>query len=212
MKFKLFACEVLCREVCAFVASSPHQVDVEFLPKGLHDLGKKKMKQRIQTALDTVDESQYDFILLGYALCNGGVVGLTAKTIPLVIPKAHDCITFFLGSRKRYEEYFFANSGTYFKTVGWVERGDSLSQMLDIMPFYKKFAFIETGIEPNDSFAKQTETLAAEKEWEYEKLPGDLTLLKRLLHGHWDNDFLIAQPGCTIQFSYDDEIIKSVEI
>ena len=38
-RLKLIACEVLYREMCDAVARSPHQVDVEFLPKGLHDLG-----------------------------------------------------------------------------------------------------------------------------------------------------------------------------
>ena len=39
MKLKLIACEVLSREMWFAAARAPHQVDVEFLPKGLHDLG-----------------------------------------------------------------------------------------------------------------------------------------------------------------------------
>ena len=39
MQLKLIACEIFYREMCAAVARSPNQVDVEFLPKGLHDIG-----------------------------------------------------------------------------------------------------------------------------------------------------------------------------
>jgi hypothetical protein len=45
-----------------------------------------------------------------------------------VIPRAHDCITLFLGSKERYLEYFHAHTGVYFKTSGWIERGEGLTQ------------------------------------------------------------------------------------
>lgn len=132
MRLKLIACEVLYREVCASIARSPHQVDVEFLPKGLHDLGATPMLQRLQEQVDAVEDGVYDAILLGYALCGNGVIGLTARKAPLILPRAHDCITLFLGSRKRYSEYFNDHPGVYFKTTGWLERGenpDSITQL-----------------------------------------------------------------------------------
>ena len=129
MRFKLIACEILFRELSYVMAKSPHRVDVEFLAKGLHDIGRPNMFEALNRVLDTVDPDEYDAVLLGYALCNGGVVGLKPRgQVPLVIPRAHDCITLFLGDKQRYEEYFFANSGTYFKTMGWIERGDPLMQ------------------------------------------------------------------------------------
>jgi hypothetical protein len=39
----------------------------------------------------------------------------------MIIPKAHDCITLFLGSKERYRTYFDAHPGTYWYTPGWVE-------------------------------------------------------------------------------------------
>ena len=129
MDLKLLACEILYRETCAAVARSPNRVDVEFLPKGLHDLGQEGMNQRLQEELAAVDQSQYDAILFGYGLCSNGLVGLTAISIPLVIPRAHDCITLFLGGKERYLDYFQSNPGVYFKTSGWIERGTDLSQI-----------------------------------------------------------------------------------
>lgn len=128
MRLKLIACEILYREVCAAVARSVNQVDVEFLPKGLHDIGQAGMSARLKEVLAAVDELQYEAVLMGYALCSNGLVGLAARSVPLVVPRAHDCISLFLGSKERYLEYFYANPGVYFKTSGWIERGDGLAQ------------------------------------------------------------------------------------
>jgi hypothetical protein len=49
--------------------------------------------------------------------------------IKLIIPRAHDCISFFFGSHRRYMDYFNSHPGTYFMTTGWHERDkDNLEQ------------------------------------------------------------------------------------
>jgi len=129
MRLKLISCEIFYREMCAVVARSPNMVDIEFLPKGLHDIGSDKMLARLQSALDSVEDARYDAVVLGYGLCGTGIVGLTARSIPVVVPRAHDCITHFLGSKERYAEYFQNHPGVYFKTTGWIERGTDLEQL-----------------------------------------------------------------------------------
>jgi len=129
MRLKLLSCEIFYREFCAAVARSPNTVDVEFLPKGLHDIGSEGMLERLQAAVDRVDSFMYGGVLLGYGLCNNGVVGLTARLIPIVAPRAHDCITLFLGSTERYLDYFHSHPGVYFKTTGWIERGDAAGEL-----------------------------------------------------------------------------------
>jgi Protein of unknown function (DUF1638) len=128
-KFKLISCEVVFREMCAVVARSPHQIDVEFCPKGLHDLGGRAMRARLQEVVDGVDFLRYDAVLMGYALCGNGLLGLEARNLPLVVPRAHDCITLLIGSRHRYQEYFEKHSGVYFRSTGWIERGGSIQQL-----------------------------------------------------------------------------------
>ena len=105
MRLKLIACEMLSREMCAAIARSPRRVDFEFLPKALHDLG-KEMQPQLQEVVDAVDPTRYDAVLLGYALCGNGVDGLVSRALPLVIPRAHDCIALLMGCRDRYREYF----------------------------------------------------------------------------------------------------------
>lgn len=132
MNLKLIGCEVLYREICACVARSPNVVDIELLPKGLHDLGAQPMSERLQQVVDAVPEGKYEAILLGYALCNNGLANLRARHTPLVLPRGHDCITLFLGSRKRYQEYFDSHPGVYFKTTGWIERAGISEEMTQL--------------------------------------------------------------------------------
>ena len=208
MRLKLLSCEIIHREISALLVNTPHQIDIEFLPQELHVIGRVRMKKRLSEYLAAVDENFYDAILLGFGLCSGGITGLVANKIPLIVPRAHDCITFFLGSREKYQHYFSANSGTYFLTTGWFEQGHALDYEIEMMPFYSKLAFIETGIEPDDTFEQRAKKLAEERHWEFEKIPGDLSLLRRFVNGEWNEDFLIVPSGKQIQFAYDDDVIK----
>ena len=45
---------------------------------------------------------------------------------PLVLPRAHDCITLLMGSRTEFERYFQDHPGVYYRSTGWVERGADL--------------------------------------------------------------------------------------
>jgi hypothetical protein len=215
MRFKLISCEVLFREMCQACAHAPHQVDVEFLPKGLHDLGGKPMAAKIQEAVDRTPEGLYDAILLGYGLCGNGLEGLTARHTRLVLPRAHDCIALLMGSHDRYQAYFNDNPGTYYRSTGWLERGKGLQQLthntmgfdesLDAMiakygedngrylydemtryqAQYRKLTFIETGLEASGRFIDESAAEAKEKGWSFERLTGDLAWLGRLVEGAW---------------------------
>lgn len=127
MYLKVMACEVLFREVCYLAACARHIIDLDFLPQGLHDTPATG-RAEIQRRLEAVPPDKYDAVLLGYGLCGKILAGLRATNTTLVVPRAHDCITLFLGSKKRYQDCFNNRPGTYYFTSGWLEcrrrRGD----------------------------------------------------------------------------------------
>jgi len=117
---KVLACEVAQREICHMVSRSRHLIDLEFLPIGYHD-DPKSGHSNLQLRIDSVESGRYDAILLGYGLCNRILAGITSRELPLVIPRAHDCLTFFLGSRQRQAEVHHSCPGTFYFTSGWLE-------------------------------------------------------------------------------------------
>jgi hypothetical protein len=120
MRLKAIFCQVLTREMNSAISRSTHAVEVEILPMGLHDLG-ATMRPHLQERINAADADGYDAILLGYALCGRGTEGLRAGRTQLVLPRAHDCIGLLMGDRHRYQAYFDAHPGTYFRSPGWVE-------------------------------------------------------------------------------------------
>ncbi|MGA4577743.1 DUF1638 domain-containing protein [Limisphaera sp. VF-2] len=117
---RVIACEIALREICHLAARSRNLLDLEFVSQGLHD-HPARGRLEVQRRLDAVPPGVYDAILLGYGLCGRLLEGITARHTPLVVPRAHDCITFFLGSKERYQKAFFHRPGTYYFTSGWVE-------------------------------------------------------------------------------------------
>jgi hypothetical protein len=126
MYFKLIACDVLTREVCHCIACSSHTVDVEFTEKGAHE-DSDRLRILLQQRIDKTAEkgTPYDAILLAYGLCGNATAQLAARNIRLVLPRAHDCCTIYLGSRRRFKELFSDNPSRPFSSAGYMERGDS---------------------------------------------------------------------------------------
>jgi len=122
MRLKLISCEVLAREMTTVLTRTPNQVELELLSMGLHEIGCEGMRERLQDAIDRADVGGFDAVLLGYGLCNNGLVGLQARSVPLVTPRAHDCITLLLGNKQRYFEYFHNHPGVYFRSSGWLDQ------------------------------------------------------------------------------------------
>lgn len=127
MKIKLIACEVFFREFSAAAAASRHRFDITFMSFGLHDTP-DKLREAIQQEIDSTEVSDYDAIILGYGLCSRGTADIRARSTPIIVPRMHDCITMFLGSRARYSREFSACPGTYYYSPGWIERKDGIVQ------------------------------------------------------------------------------------
>jgi len=122
-RFLALTCEALARSIYQLSAATNHTVSVRLFGQGLHNRP-KGLRQILQEEIDNVPEDEFDAILLVYGMCGTSTVGLTARGTQLVMTRAHDCITLYLGSRQRYQEEFERHPGTYWYSVDYIERAD----------------------------------------------------------------------------------------
>ena len=245
IKLKVIACDVMNREISFLSSQSGCFIDVTFLHQGLHDTP-EKLRNELQEQVDKANQEfpynycntapNYDYIVLGYGLCSNGITGIVSEKIPMVVPRAHDCITLLLGSKEKYMECFNNNPGTYWFSTGWIERGwqpselkykvlyeeyvqkygeDNAEFLMDMeqgwMKEYKNAAFIPWICLPDtENFRMFTRNSAAYLGWSYLEFQGDNMLLNRMLNGQFDpSEALIVPPGKRIAQSYDGDIIKA---
>ena len=124
MVLRVIACEVFARELNYCAALSPHTVDLVFTDKAAHDRS-DNLRAIVQGHIDEAEASgrQYDAVALGFGLCGNSTAGVGTKRLPFVVPRAHDCCTLFLGSKRRYRELFEENPSRPFSSAGYYERG-----------------------------------------------------------------------------------------
>ncbi|MBN1967542.1 MAG: DUF1638 domain-containing protein [Anaerolineae bacterium] len=121
-------CEALARSVYAIAAASPHTISVQLYKQGLHN-HPKHLRDVLQTQIDAIAPGACDAILLVYGMCGTATVGLTTPHTPLVIPRAHDCITLYLGAGARYQAEFERHPGTYWYSVDYMERAEDQNKV-----------------------------------------------------------------------------------
>ncbi len=243
MRLKCFGCDALARMVYLAAAQSPHIVDVTLFQLGLH-LKPGSLQMRLQAEIDAVQGQGYDAIIMAYGLCGKATAGLTARDVPLVIPRAHDCITLFLGSRERYTQEHEKSPGTYWYSQDYIERGyqdgqkvvlgagmedddrdmdvvfqeyvekygkDNADYLMEVMgawrEHYNRAAYIDLNLSQNKTVENQAREEATRRGWNFERVEGDLILIRRLLNGDWNKDFLVLQPGERMGMAYNEDII-----
>lgn len=117
-------CSALARSVYAAAAVADPAISVRLFDQGLHNVP-KNLRARLQAAIDAVQPDECDAILLAYGICGMSTIGLAARHTQLVLPRAHDCITLYLGSKERYQTEFEAHPGTYWYSRDYLERNPS---------------------------------------------------------------------------------------
>lgn len=209
---KLIACATIIEEILPFI---PTGMKYEVLEFGLH-INPCSLKIALQNAIDTTSP-EVKTILLGYGLCSQAVVGLSSTTRTLVIPKVDDCIAISLGSTPAYQEQHRNEPGTYFLTKGWIESGGTPFNEYDILvknygekkakhiintilKHYTRLAFIANGYNDIQPYREYTRDMAQCFNLCFEEIQGSNTLIKKLVGGLWDDEFIIASPGESISF------------
>ena len=212
-RITVIACATVLEEMLPLMSPDMGCERLEF---GLH-LHPGKLREALQQAVD-VASRQADTIILGYGLCAMAVVGLTATNCTLVVPRIDDCIAIFLGSRGAHQEQIQKAPGTYYLTKGWIEVGDTpfseyqrvaeqygkkrADRVMEVMlAHYTRLAFIKTGQREQERHREFTRNTAQQFNLRYEEIAGSNALVKKMLFGPWDDDFVVKPPGETISFS-----------
>ncbi len=206
-KTLVMACATVIEEMLPHI---PEGVDHQVFDFGLH-INPEKLRMALQEAIDTVSD-QYDTILLGYGLCSQAIVGLTSKNCKLVVPRVDDCIAIFFGSREAYSKQTRSEPGTYYLTKGWIEVGDTpfseYPQTVEaygekmaeriykmMMANYKRLALINTGQYEMEKYRQYTKETAEQFGLRYEEVDGSDKMVKKMLFGPWDEEFVVIGPG-----------------
>lgn len=251
MRIKLIACKSLFRELSYLSALSDNAVDITWIRQGFHDTP-ERLRELLQEEIDSVEAGtdlhtnhmnaagtqsgiadDFDAIVLGYGLCSNAIIGLKAASHRLVIPRAHDCVTLFLGSKEKYADCFEKLPGCFWYSAGWMENTDMPSEVRDRrirnyfqsedydeetiaylmeemggLKNYSHLAYIPMPFIDKEKYRRQCMDTAQYYGWDYHEIPGDLTLLEALIRGDWDSErFLILEPGQTAAQSYDSRIL-----
>jgi hypothetical protein len=128
MRLLAITCDILSRPVYHFASRSPHVVNVAHLSAALH-AEPLTLRERIQEQIDGAGPG-LDAVVLAYGLCGGATAGIVARDVPVVLPRAHDCVTIFLGARGRYETEHERTPGTYWYVQDQMDRGNDLKGWL----------------------------------------------------------------------------------
>jgi hypothetical protein len=123
-RYIALTCSALTRSIYALAATAQAAITVRLFDQGLHNQP-GTLRSKLQTAVDEIQLDEADATLLVYGICGTSTIGLQARHTPLVIPRAHDCITLYLGSRERYQQEFDAHPGTYWYSADYLERSKS---------------------------------------------------------------------------------------
>ena len=238
----LVACRVFERELEVLARSAKTELEIHYIEIALHQQPGAQLRAALQEEINTVPEEDYDAVGLAYGLCNQGLVGLRAHGLPVVIPRAHDCLGILLGSSKRYLAELEKEPGTYFQSCGWIEHlpadrtlrplaagaglsvnpeelvaryGEEAAQFLmaeyaKFTQHYKRLAFISTPVAKVEERDRKAEEIAQQQGWTYERLPGDLGWLRRLVDAEWnEREFLVLPPHHRVAFTSDEGLIAA---
>lgn len=209
---KVVACATVIEEMLPLL---PEGMTSEILDFGLHRTP-EKLRNTLQETIDAASV-EADTIILGYGLCAMAVVGLKANECTLVVPRVDDCIAIFLGSHTAYKQQASQEPGTYYLTKGWIEVNDTPFDeykrlverygleradriMKRMFKNYTRLAFIDTGHYEQERYREYARSMAKQFELRYEELTGSTALIKKMIYGPWDADFVIACPGETIRY------------
>jgi hypothetical protein len=234
-KLALLACKVFEHEIALYATGATHLMETRFFETGLHDRP-DELRVTLQTELDVLGfRDDIEAVVLAYGLCGCGMAGLQPSRHKLVIPRAHDCITLFMGNKERYAEQQRSRPSCYYYTPGWNRerrvpgpdrldwRRTELAKQFDTddveflletereqWALHNTAVYLDLGTDDAETEADYARRCADWLGWQFVRLRGDPSLLRDLLWGNWDiSRFQVITPGFRLGHSSDETIMRA---
>ena len=212
MRDVLIACSMMEAEIQRALELSGSTAEVIWMEKRLHEKP-DDLRDALQQKIEEVEASSSpDHILLGYGFCGNAMSGLHASRSLLVLPRIDDCITLFIGSRKRKAE-LEGGVGTLFQTRDWTDSDITLLSQRDeliedygeedglavfemMYGNYGRICVLDTHCYPLEEVIQRTRQEAQELGFDHQVQDASIDYLVELLQGPWDDSrFVIKHPG-----------------
>ncbi len=208
MKQILIACGMLEDEINALYRELDCKIPVIWVERGFHN-SPGSLKEKLQELID--QNQDCDEILLSFGLCGNGTEGLLSRKTTLVMPKFDDCIQMLLCDGNRSCRSF-TEPGSIYLTRGWTLDSEAiLSQyetyietygeesaeaILEMMyGHYEAVTVIDTGYSELSSVMEYAEKAAELLELSTRTVKGFVCILRQLLTGCWEENFIVKKPG-----------------
>lgn len=224
-KRAIIACRMLEAELERAKKETAVDYPVFYLPRALHNQP-TTLNAKLKETLHLVPAS-IDTVLFAYGYCGGSLDGLGSKDKTLIFPLTADCIGLWLSDKnvdeRRHDTMYFTPDWT--KDEGYIgheyarvkrERGEQRAKNVfaRYVKGYESLSFLDTGassdLEKQKAEAQLQET-AATLNLTFTRSQGSIQMLKKLLTGPWDRNFLIVRPGDSLHLLSYLEALEQIE-
>ena len=208
MKQILIACAMLEDEINKIYEETGCTIPVVWVERGYHNTP-EKLKEKLQSLIE--EHQDVDEILLSFGLCGNGANGIVSPGTVLVLPKFDDCINMLLCRGKR-QSRGLAKAGSIYLTRGWTLDSESILKqyekyveeygeesaeaILEMMyEHYEKITVIDTACYDTATVLAYARKAANMLDLTPETTEGSTEILRQLLTGRWEENFIVLKPG-----------------
>lgn len=208
MKRVLIACSMMENEIKKIYEEYSLNIPVVWMDRGYHNTP-EKLRKKLQSLIDEMKDQEE--ILLCYGLCGNGTAGLVSQNATLILPRFDDCINMLLCTGQRKTRGLTQGRSIYL-TRGWTMDEEAIlpkyrqyveeygeedaKDILDIMyEHYETISVIDTGCEDLMETMAYAHKAAELLGLSVKQVKGSVDILRKLLLGQWDENFIIQKPG-----------------